>query len=468
MGDEEIQITEAPEHTDARHSAVLRRHHVHIAVANVNRPVSIGVQLAQGFVHGIRSRFLPDILTLSYRHLYQVAEEMTAERLRCRIKLVAHHGNLLPPVLQFPQHLHHAPVRLRRVKIVHHVMLAEISIRLLKLLVLLAIRNGSYHQQLHAVAHKAAHLIQGSFGHSVLLQGVVAASRQVLQRGEQRTVKVEDVSIVVKLRMRRHSLYPEITAMQHADVVGKEAHLVGRTRGVSAVLLHLSVGVARSHRSVLAILPALEGLRLRIHHHIFIFQWRFQRHHVHREHPVVALQMDHRQIMFGVPFAQGRMVAQQSQCLVLVQAWGGNLENHGLLEDRQSCHLVALPLGRHGVVRHLSRQLHLVVEPEVRKDVVHVGIIGVGTGRTHRLPSHQDSLRIHHLIIIGDGAVWMMAVLSGMGLCQPVVTVCRVQCKIERLTLSVAREEGDVSMHRLTPLRLIGYRKFHSHIFIPY
>ena len=67
MGDEEIQITEAPEHTDARHSAVLRRHHVHIAVANVNRPVSVGVQLAQGFVHGIRSRFLPDILTLSYR-----------------------------------------------------------------------------------------------------------------------------------------------------------------------------------------------------------------------------------------------------------------------------------------------------------------------------------------------------------------------------------------------------------------
>ena len=79
MGDEEIQITETPEHTDARHSAVLRRHHVHIAVAYVNRPVSIGVQLAQGFVHGIRSRFLPDILTLSYRHLYQVAEEMTAE-----------------------------------------------------------------------------------------------------------------------------------------------------------------------------------------------------------------------------------------------------------------------------------------------------------------------------------------------------------------------------------------------------
>ena len=312
----------------------------------------------------------------------------------------------------------------------HHVMLAEISIRLLKLLVLLAIRHGTSHEQLHAVAHKAAHLIQGSFGHSVLLQGVVAARRQILQRGEQRAVQVEDISIVVKLRIRRHSLYPEIAAMQHAHIVGKEAHLVGRTRGVGIFLLHLSVGVARAHGPVLAILPALEGLRLRIHHHIFIFQRRFQRHHVHREHPVVALQMGHRQIMVGVPFAQGRMVAQQSQCLVLMQSWGGNLENHGLLEDGQSCHLVALPLGRLRIVRHLARQLHLVVEPEVRKNIVHVGVVSVGTGRAHRLPSSQGTLAVHHLIIIGDGAVWMMAVLPGMRFRQPVITVCRVQCKI--------------------------------------
>ena len=37
------------------------------------------MQLAQGFVYGIRSRFFLDILPLSYRHIYQVAEEMAAD-----------------------------------------------------------------------------------------------------------------------------------------------------------------------------------------------------------------------------------------------------------------------------------------------------------------------------------------------------------------------------------------------------
>lgn len=79
MCQQKIVISESPKNRDTRHSAVLCRHHIHVAVADIYRPVSIRMQLAQGFVYGIRSRFFLDILPLSYRHIYQVAEEMAAD-----------------------------------------------------------------------------------------------------------------------------------------------------------------------------------------------------------------------------------------------------------------------------------------------------------------------------------------------------------------------------------------------------
>ena len=84
------------------------------------------MQLAQGFVYGIWSRFFLDIFPFSYRHIYQVAEEMAADFLCSSIKFVAYHRNVLSPVFQFLQHLHHVRIRLCVIHIVYHIMLAEI------------------------------------------------------------------------------------------------------------------------------------------------------------------------------------------------------------------------------------------------------------------------------------------------------------------------------------------------------
>lgn len=71
MCDKEFEIAESPKHTDARHSAVLGGHDIHITVADIDCAFPIGIHLAQSLIYSIRGWLFLNILTLTYSHIYQ-------------------------------------------------------------------------------------------------------------------------------------------------------------------------------------------------------------------------------------------------------------------------------------------------------------------------------------------------------------------------------------------------------------
>jgi len=138
---------------------------------------------------------------------------MAADFLGSCIKFVAYHRNVLSPILQFLQHLHHVRIRFRIIHIVHHIMLAEILQGFLKLLILQSSRHGTFHKFLHPVSYKHAYLLQRTFRHPVQLQRIIAACSQVVERRYQGSVKIEDIGIEIELGMNRNPLDAELTAV---------------------------------------------------------------------------------------------------------------------------------------------------------------------------------------------------------------------------------------------------------------
>ena len=100
MCDKEFEITESPKHTDARHTAVLGGHDIHITVADIYGTFPSCIHLAQSLIYSIWGWLFLNILTLTYSHINQVAKEMATEGLGGSIKLIAHHGNILASILQ--------------------------------------------------------------------------------------------------------------------------------------------------------------------------------------------------------------------------------------------------------------------------------------------------------------------------------------------------------------------------------
>ena len=101
MCDKEFEIAESPKHTDARHSAVLGGHNIHITVADIDSAFPIGIHLTQSLIYSVRGWLFLNILTLTYSHIYLVAKELATEGLGGSIELIAYHGNILASVLQF-------------------------------------------------------------------------------------------------------------------------------------------------------------------------------------------------------------------------------------------------------------------------------------------------------------------------------------------------------------------------------
>ena len=93
VGQEEVAVAEAPEHTDAGQAGIAGCEDVDIAVAHIDGIVTRDAELPEGFYDGVGGRLLADALRLMLAdgHLDGVREEMGTERLRGLIKLVAHH-----------------------------------------------------------------------------------------------------------------------------------------------------------------------------------------------------------------------------------------------------------------------------------------------------------------------------------------------------------------------------------------
>ena len=92
-------------------------------------------------------------------------------------------------------------------------MLAEILQGFLKLLIFQTSRHSAFHQFLHSVSYKHAHLLERTFRHPVQLQRIIAACSQVVERRNQRAVEVEDIGIEIELGMSRNPLDAELTAV---------------------------------------------------------------------------------------------------------------------------------------------------------------------------------------------------------------------------------------------------------------
>ena len=339
----------------------------------------------------------------------------------------------------------------------HHIVLAEIGKHLFKLLILQTFRDGTFHQFLDTVSYKAAHLIYATLRKAIRLEGIVAARSQIAQGGKQGTIQIEDIGIEIKLSMRRHLLHTELTAMKNADILREKSDFIRTASRISVVflLLIMAIGDTSAHGSILTKFPSLELMGLGIHYYIFILQRSLQSLHIDREHPTGSALMNHREIMVGIPFAQGRMITQQCHCLALMKMRSRNLEDHGLLEQRQLGSLITCPDYRSRIVDETALQLILIIQPEVGQDIVSIRLIHIGSRRSNRFPAHHISLGIHHLIIIGYSHKGMMTVFQSMGFSHPMITIYCVHRQIYHLPLSITCEEGDIGMQRLSPLCLV-------------
>ena len=257
--------------------------------------------------------------------------------------------------------------------------------------------------------------------------------------------------------MRRHLLHTEITAMKDTDILGIKSDFIRTANRIAVgfLLLIMAIGNTCSHGAILTKLPSLELMGPGIHYHIFILQRSLQSLYVDREHPTGSALMNHRKIMVGIPLAQGRMITQQCHSLTLVKLRSRNLEDHGLLKQRQLGSLITRPDYRSRIVDETAQQLILIIQPEVGQDIVSIRLIHIGSRRSNRFPAHHISLGIHHLIIIGYSHKGMMTVFQSMGFSHPMITIHCVHRQIYHLPLSITCEEGDIGMQRLPPLSLV-------------
>ena len=175
MGLQEVAVAESPEHADAGQTGIAGGEDVDIAITNINSFFFCNTQLAQGFQHGVGSRFATNSLCLMLTdgHLNAVGKEMAAQLLRGIIKLIAHHSRATASAAQFAEHLRDAIVWTCSVERMFQIILAEGGENIFKLRVDLTIWHGPLYQHTHSITHKAAHGIDAMLRHPVGTQGIV-------------------------------------------------------------------------------------------------------------------------------------------------------------------------------------------------------------------------------------------------------------------------------------------------------
>ena len=155
----------------------------------------------QRLVNGVGRRFLAYArsFVFAYRHLYRVGKEMLCQSFRCLAEFVADNSKPATAFPQLAQHVHHTIVGFRRVQVVHLVMVEESSEDLLEQRVFLAVGHSPLYEFAYAIAYEAPYVVLRMFRHTILAQGIIGARSQVAQRVEERTVKVENISLVHSL-----------------------------------------------------------------------------------------------------------------------------------------------------------------------------------------------------------------------------------------------------------------------------
>ena len=132
--------------------------------------------------------------------------------------------------------------------------------------------------------------------------------------------------------------------------------------------------------------------------HIFIFKRQGHAVNIHRENPIELADMLQGQVARGIPVADGRMIAYESQRLSVVQLRRRDAEDDSLAEKRQcqwnDARLIALI--KIGIERIVER----TVAPEVGKDEGLHAVGSIGTLHLVPLSAKHAAVTVFHLIDI--------------------------------------------------------------------
>ena len=176
--------------------------------------------------------------------------------------------------------------------------------------------------------------------------------------------------------------------------------------------LSASLFITRNAKdSVIPKFPSLQFLGLCINHHIFIFYRLIDSLHIHRYFPVLAMIVLHLQEMSRIPFAQRRMISQQSYSLPLIEFRGMNLEDDSTVEERQTRWLDISKLHLlqyEGIFFHVRI---ILLQPIVLKIEILTLIKNILAGRSERFPTQHLSPSIFHAVAVSHSYERVMAVL---------------------------------------------------------
>ena len=176
--------------------------------------------------------------------------------------------------------------------------------------------------------------------------------------------------------------------------------------------LSTSLFITRNAKdSVIPKFPSLQFLGVCINHHIFIFYRLIDSLHIHRYFPVLAMIVLHLQEMSRIPFAQRRMISQQSYSLALIEFRGMNLEDDSTVEERQTRRLDISKLyllQYEGIFFHVRI---ILLQPIVLKIEILTLIKNILAGRSERFPTQHLSLNIFHAVAVSHSHERVMAVL---------------------------------------------------------
>ena len=156
---------------------------------------------------------------------------MLCQSFRCLAEFVADDSKPATAFPQLAQHVHHTIVGLRRVQVVHLVMVEESSEDLLEQRVLLAVGHSPLNEFAYAVAYEPPYVVLRMFRHTILAQGIVGARSQVAQRVEERTVKVENISLVHSLISHLSSLISQLSSLN--SLIAKRFYQAKRLKELS-------------------------------------------------------------------------------------------------------------------------------------------------------------------------------------------------------------------------------------------
>ena len=119
----------------------------------------------------------------------------------------------------------------------------------------------------------------------------------------------------------------------------------------------------------------------------------------------------HLQEMSRIPFAQRRMISQQSYSLTLIEFRGMNLEDDSTVEERQTRWLDISKLyllQYEGIFFHVRI---ILLQPIVLKIEILTLIKNILAGRSKRFPTQHLSLSIFHAVAVSHSYERVMAVL---------------------------------------------------------